>query len=198
VSQSKGSGHISPRRRALRQAQRTSALIASELDRRPQLGGVNSGYVPVGGVVISDPIAHAFDQRVFPGALTYSGHPLAAASIIAALTAMREEYVVEHAAQIGAHHLAPELAALAAKHEVIGEVRGSGVFWAIELVSDRATKTPLDAAAMGRLKSDLICRGLLPFTVDNRIHVAPPAVVTTSEIERGLDLIDQALAALMS
>ena len=169
-------------------------------DVRPDLitfaKGVNSGYVPVGGVIISDPVAHAFDDRVFPGGLTYSGHPLAAASIVAALTTMEEEGVVEHAAQIGTHHLGPGLAALAAKHEVIGEVRGTGVFWAIELVSDRATKTPLDATAMGRLKNDLISRGLLPFTVDNRIHVVPPAVVTAEQIERGLDLIDQALTAL--
>ena len=51
--------------------------------------GSNSGYVPVGGVVISDPIAATFDDRVFPGGLTYSGHPLAAASIVASIDAMQ-------------------------------------------------------------------------------------------------------------
>jgi taurine--2-oxoglutarate transaminase len=171
-------------------------------DVRPDLitfaKGVNSGYVPVGGVIISDPVAHAFDERVFPGGLTYSGHPLAAASIVAALTAMEDEGVVEHAAQIGAEHLASGLAALADKHELIGEVRGTGVFWAIELVTDRAARTPLDTATMAVLKSDLVSRGLLPFTVDNRIHVVPPAVVTADEIEQGLDLIDRALTALGS
>jgi taurine---2-oxoglutarate transaminase len=171
-------------------------------DVRPDLisfaKGVNSGYVPVGGVIISDPVAHAFDERVFPGGLTYSGHPLAAASIVAALTAMEEEGVVEHAAQIGAEQLAPGLEALAGKHELIGEVRGSGVFWAIELVSDRAARTPLDAATMAVLKHDLLSRGLLPFTADNRIHVVPPAIVTAEEIAQGLDLIDQALTAIRS
>src|SRR5690606_13618520 len=64
-------------------------------DVRPDLitfaKGVNSGYIPVGGVIISDPIAATFDDRVFPGGLTYSGHPLAMASIVAALDAMASE-----------------------------------------------------------------------------------------------------------
>ncbi len=59
--------------------------------------GVNSGYVPVGGVIISDEIAATFDERVFPGGLTYSGHPLAAASIVATINAMRDEGIVENA-----------------------------------------------------------------------------------------------------
>ena len=174
------------------------ALDAFEV--RPDLitfaKGVNSGYIPVGGVVISDPVAHAFDERVFPGGLTYSGHPIAAASIVAALEAMEEEGVVENAAVIGSEHLAPGLAALADKHQVIGEVRGTGVFWAIELVSDRSTKQPVEPAVMARLKSELLRLGLLPFIVENRIHVVPPAIVTADEIRHGLRLIDQALGAV--
>ena len=169
-------------------------------DVRPDLitfaKGVNSGYVPVGGVIISERIAAEFDDRVFPGGLTYSGHPLAAASIVAALTAMEEEGVVENAARIGTDHLGPGLAALADKHPLIGEVRGTGVFWAVELVADRTTKQPLGAPAMARLKKDLVGRGLLPFTADNRLHVVPPAIVTAEEIAQGLELIDQALTAL--
>jgi len=157
--------------------------------------GVNSGYVPVGGVVISDPVSHHFDERVFPGGLTYSGHPLAAASIVAALTAMEEEGVVRNAKRIGSDVLAPALEALKS-HDVVGEVRGSGVFWAVELVSDRETRTPLDAGTMGRLKTDLLSRGLLPFTAENRVHVVPPAVVTDEEARRGVAIIDEALAAL--
>ena len=157
--------------------------------------GVNSGYVPVGGVMISSPVAHHFDDRVFPGGLTYSGHPLAMASIVGNLTAMAEEGVVENARAIGTDVPGPGLEALAAKHDIIGEVRGTGVFWTIELVSDRETKAPIDAAAMARLRSDLIARGLLPFTTDNRIHVVPPCVITPDEARRGLEIIDAALAA---
>ena len=169
-------------------------------DVRPDLitfaKGVNSGYVPVGGVIISEPISAAFDKRVFPGGLTYSGHPLAAASIVENLTAMAEEGVVEHARQIGTDELGPGLEALADKHEVIGEVRGTGVFWAVELVADRGSRAPLEAADMGRLKGDLTQARLLPFIADNRLHVVPPAVVTADEVAQGLEIIDGALSRL--
>lgn len=157
--------------------------------------GVNSGYIPVGGVIISDPIAKTFDDRVFPGGLTYSGHPLASASIVAALNAMEEEGVIENAKHIGETVLGPGLHALKEKHEVIGDVRGMGVFWAVELVTDRKTKTPVPAADMAKLKADLTSAGLLPFMADNRIHVVPPAVVTEEEAKRGLEIIDAVLSA---
>ena len=158
--------------------------------------GVNSGYVPTGGVIIPAWIAEAFDERVFPGGLTYSGHPLAMASIVGALDAMSEEGIVEHAAQIGREVLGPGLAALAERHAMIGEVRGVGVFWALDLVSDPATREPIGAPDLGKLKSGLMERGYLPFTADNRIHVVPPCVVTREEAERGLAILDEAFTAL--
>ena len=158
--------------------------------------GVNSGYVPVGGVVISEEIAATFDERVVPGGLTYSGHPLAAASIVASIEAFEEDNIVENAERIGRDHLAPGLAALAARHPVIGEVRGRGVFWALELVQDQETRQPVTPAFMGRIKAELLKRGLLPFIADNRIHVVPPAVVTPEEIRRALELYDEALAGV--
>ncbi|MEP6480930.1 MAG: aminotransferase class III-fold pyridoxal phosphate-dependent enzyme, partial [Rhodoglobus sp.] len=72
--------------------------------------GVNSGYVPAGGVIISESIANAFDTQVYPGGLTYSGHPLAMASIVAALDAMESEGIVDNAKAIGRDHLGPGLA----------------------------------------------------------------------------------------
>jgi taurine---2-oxoglutarate transaminase len=158
--------------------------------------GVNSGYVPVGGVMISEPISAFFDERVFAGGLTYSGHPLAMASIIAALDAMESEGIVAHAKRIGAEVIAPTLAGFAEKYDVVGEVRGSGVFHAIELVSDRATRTPLDAATMGGLKARLLERDLLPFVQDNRIHVVPPCVVTEDQAREGLAIIGDVLGSL--
>jgi len=158
--------------------------------------GVNSGYIPVGGVIISDPIIRTFDERVFPGGLTYSGHPLACASIIATIEAMEDEKVVENAQHIGETVLGPGLEALKAKHEIIGDVRGSGVFWAVEFVTDRATKSPVDAAWMGKLKSALMAHKLLPFMADNRLHVVPPCVVTEDEAREGLAIIDAVLGEL--
>lgn len=166
-------------------------------DVRPDLitfaKGVNSGYVPAGGVLISDPIAATFDTRVFPGGLTYSGHPLAMAAIVATITAMEDEGIVEHAADIGADVLAPGLLEMAARHELVGEVRGLGVFWAIELVADRATREPVPAATMGRIKAAMLERGVLPFLADNRIHVVPPCVITAEEARQGLAVIDEVL-----
>ncbi|WP_250447422.1 aspartate aminotransferase family protein [Actinotalea sp. C106] len=180
---------------------RTGSWFALEHhDVRPDLitfaKGVNSGYVPVGGVLLCDEIAATFDDRVFPGGLTYSGHPLAMASIVATLDAMADEGVVENAARIGAQVLGPGLAALAEKHPVVGEVRGVGVFWALELVADRTTREPLAAGAVGALKADLTRRGLLPFVAENRVHVVPPCVVTDAEVHEALEVYDAALTQI--
>lgn len=158
--------------------------------------GVNSGYVPVGGVVISESISAAFDTQVFPGGLTYSGHPLAMASIVASIDAMAEEGIVENAASVGEDVLGPGLRALADQHPMIGEVRGLGVFWALDLVADRETREPVAPSVIGALKGELMSRGLLPFVADNRLHVVPPCVITAGECLRGLAIIDEALTAI--
>lgn len=155
--------------------------------------GVNSGYVPVGGVIMSDDIARRFDERVFPGGLTYSGHPLAAASIVAAQEAMAEEGVVEHARKIGEDVFGPALRELAERHEVIGEVRGKGVFWAAELVDDRETRAPLPDTQTVAVKAKLQEAGLLVMPVANRLHLVPPAIVTAEEIHRAVIALDDAL-----
>ncbi|WP_119698711.1 aspartate aminotransferase family protein [Microbacterium halotolerans] len=159
--------------------------------------GVNSGYVPVGGVLPSPEVAAHFDDTVFPGGLTYSGHPLAAASIVAAIDAMSEEGIVDGARDIGEHVIGPGLAALADAHDVIGEVRGLGVFWAVELVADRATRDPLPAAAMAELKALLLDRGILPFVQENRVHVVPPCNVRQDEISTFLTALDDALREIV-
>lgn len=158
--------------------------------------GVNSGYVPAGGVLISDAVAATFDDRVFPGGLTYSGHPLAMAAIVATIEAMEREGIVENAARIGTDLLAPGLAALADAHPSVGEVRGTGAFWALELVTDRVSREPVPAAAMGALKSGLVDRGILPFVQDNRIHVVPPLIVTDAQVAQALAAYDEVLTAL--
>lgn len=148
--------------------------------------GVNAGYVPAGGVLISEPIARYFDDHFFAGGLTYSGHPLAMAAIVATIDAMKEEKVVENAASIGNEVLRPGLEALAEKHAIIGEVRGRGLFQALELVSSREQKTPLTAADMAAIKGALTEAGLLAFVVENRIHVVPPCTITAEQVAQGL------------
>jgi len=177
-------------------------FAAAEGDWTPDLitfaKGVNSGYVPAGGVVISESIANAFETQVFPGGLTYSGHPLAMASIVASIDAMDEEGIIDNARIIGADHLGPGLAALAAKHPMIGEVRGLGVFWALDLVDDPETRDPVSGAVIAQLKTELMSRGLFPFSADNRIHVVPPCVVTPDEVARALAIYDEAFTVVES
>nr|WP_304804750.1 aspartate aminotransferase family protein [Nocardioides sp.] len=176
------------------------ALDAFDTGRGPDLiafaKGVNSGYVPVGGVVISDEIAADFDEAVFPGGLTYSGHPLAAASIVGALDAMESEGIVDNARRVGAEVIGPGLRELADKHPVVGEVRGLGVFWALDLVTDRATRAPVPPALIGLAKKEALARGLVPFAADNRIHVVPPCVVTDDEVAEALAIYDEVLTVL--
>src|SRR5512134_1060957 len=110
---------------------RTGAWFAFDnYDVRPDLiafaKGVNSGYVPLGGVVISDEIYETFRERVYPGGLTYSGHPLACAAAVATIEAMREERIVDNARRIGDEVLGPGLRELAARHPCVGEARGLG------------------------------------------------------------------------
>lgn len=155
--------------------------------------GVNSGYVPAGGVLIPPAIAGEFDTRVFPGGLTYSGHPLAMAAIVATIDAMRDEGIVDNAAHIGRDVLGPALHALADRHPLIGEVRGLGVFWALDLVTDCATREPVPVADVVAIKGRLLKSGLLPFSADNRIHVVPPCIVTEAQVARAIDLYDAAL-----
>lgn len=155
--------------------------------------GVNAGYVPAGGVIISEKIARYFDDHFFAGGLTYSGHPLAMSAIVATLDAMKEEKVVENAATIGNGVLRSGLETLAEKHALIGEVRGRGMFQALELVTNRKSKTPVAAADMGAIKSALINAGLLPFVVENRIHVVPPCTISAAEVQKGLAIFDKVL-----
>ena len=163
--------------------------------------GVNSGYVPLGGVVISNPISESFNDRVFPGGLTYSGHPLACAAAVATIDVMKQERIVEQAAEIGENVIGPGLRDLAKKHKLIGEVRGLGVFWALDLVSDRSSRAPLapyggTSPAMTALVSECKKRGLMPFTNFNRMHVVPPCNITAEEAREGIAILDAAFDSI--
>lgn len=158
--------------------------------------GVNSGYVPVGGVIISEKICNYFDSNFFPGGLTYSGHPLAMASIVATLDAMKDEQILQHVQHISHNVLGPGLKQLAEKHAMIGEVRGVGVFWAIELVTSRETKERVSLQVMNEIKSLCTDKGLLTFVVENRIHVVPPCTVSPEEVLAALKIYDDVLTEI--
>ncbi|GAM74839.1 PLP-dependent aminotransferase NCgl2355 [Vibrio ishigakensis] len=107
---------------------------------------------------------------------------------------MEEEGIVRYADEVGNTVLGPALIELMEKHTSIGDIRGKGMFWALELVEDRATREPLSAQKMGALKAKLTDKGLLSFIVNNRIHVAPPLIIKPNEIEQGVAIISQVLS----
>lgn len=163
--------------------------------------GVNSGYVPLGGVIISDKISATFKDRMYPGGLTYSGHPLACASAVASINIFKEEGIVEHARMLGETVIGPGLREIQERHPSVGEVRGLGCFWAIELVKNRETRemlVPFNAAGpAAKPVTDVVAackaKGVWPFAHFNRVHVTPPCTTSPDEIRQGLAVIDEAL-----
>ena len=163
--------------------------------------GINSGYVPLGAMSVRDHVYEAIENRFFAGGLTYSGHPLACAVGVASIEAFREEGVVENAAAMG-EVFATELAALAERHPSIGEVRGRGCFWGLELVRSRETREPLvpfngageAAEPVTRLAKAALERGLYLMTHWNVIMVCPPLTITREELDEGITILDEALS----
>ena len=163
--------------------------------------GINSGYVPLGAMIVREPIAEWVRDKYFAGGLTYSGHPLACASAIASIEAFREEDIVENAAEMGGV-FAEALRGLQDRHPSVGEVRGLGCFWGIELVRNRATREPLVPfnatgqafAPVARLGKAALERGLYLMTHWNVVMVCPPLTITREEIDEGIAILDEALA----
>jgi taurine---2-oxoglutarate transaminase len=163
--------------------------------------GINSGYVPLGAMIIRPHLREWVRDKFFPGGLTYAGHPLACASAVASIEAFREESVVENAAEVGSY-LGEGLRGLAERHASIGEVRGLGCFWGVELVKNRDSREMLvpfngsgeAAAPVSRLVKAALERGLYLMTHWNVIMVVPPLTITREEVDEGLAILDEALA----
>jgi taurine--2-oxoglutarate transaminase len=163
--------------------------------------GINSGYVPLGAMVIREPIAEWVRDKYFAGGLTYSGHPLACAAAVASIEAFKEEGIVENAAEMGTV-FREQLGSLQEKHPSIGEVRGLGCFWGVELVRNRETRepfVPFNASGeaftpMARVMKAALERGLYLMTHWNVIMVCPSLTITRDELEEGIAVLDEALA----
>jgi len=163
--------------------------------------GINSGYIPLGAMIFRRHIGDWVRDKFFPGGLTYAGHPLACASAVASIEAFQEEGVVENAAEVGAY-LGEGLRGLAESHPSIGDVRGLGCFWGVELVKNRETREMLvpynasgeAAAPVARLAKTALERGLYLMTHWNMVMVVPPLTITREEVDEGLATLDEALA----
>src|SRR3989454_6642176 len=160
--------------------------------------GVTSGYVPLGGAIVTEKVARHFDNNVLWVGSTYSGHPLACAAGAATIEAYREDGLIERSARMGEKLLA-ELRKLADRHLSVGDVRGRGLFAGIELVKDRKSKEMLErwngpsSPLANALKSALLQRDVYVFCRWNMLFIAPPLVVTEDELAFGAKAVDEAL-----
>jgi taurine--2-oxoglutarate transaminase len=162
--------------------------------------GITSGYLPLGAVIVSERIAEFFEDRTFWGGLTYSGHPMSCAAGMATIQVYRDDGLLENTRRME-RVMAEGLAGLASRHPAVGDVRGLGLFWVLELVKDRQTREPLvpwnakrsELGPMPKVARYMREHGLYTFTKWNWIFVVPPLCIDADQIAEGLAVIDGAL-----
>jgi len=162
--------------------------------------GLTCGYVPMGAVAVSKKIWEHFRDKMLWCGLTYNAHPLACGAAAACLDVYKEEGLVENARKLGGE-LLHELEALKQKHPCVGDVRGKGLFAAIDLVKDRQTKEPLipwnakgaDGALTKEINGRLLRGGVSTQVRWNWIFLAPPLVINLEQLREGLKVIDETL-----
>lgn len=163
--------------------------------------GITNAMVPLGVCATSRAIADYFEDNFFAHGHTYEAHPLTLAPAIAAIDEYKRLGLIERSAKVG-EVLGGKLRGLAARHRCIGDVRGMGMFWALDLVKDRATRepfdTPQDKAARRPLVVDLVTaelgkRGVSMMGWISHLVVAPPLIVTEAEIDEAIAALDAAL-----
>ncbi len=160
--------------------------------------GLTSAYAPLGAVAMRPEIANHFNERVYYGGLTYNANHLGMAAAVANINVIKDEKLVEKAANTG-EYLTSMLQELKAKHPSVGDVRSIGLFAAIELVKSRKTKEPLSgfnqptSEVMGKVKQFIIQNGIYVHTHFNLILIIPPLIIEPEELKAGIEIIDEAL-----
>jgi len=162
--------------------------------------GLTSGYLPLGAMVVTDKIAHYFDDKPMLLGLTYSAHAVACAAAIENLKIIEEDNLVAKAAEMG-KYIESEVAKLKAKHPSIGDFRNTGLLGCIELVKNRQTKEPItpwnakpnDMEVTNKMAAKIRELGMFTFVRWNWIFIAPPLNVSKEEVDEGLKIISQAI-----
>lgn len=163
--------------------------------------GLTCGYVPLGGMIVTESLANAFNDRPLPLGLTYSAHAVACAAANEVLSIYEDEHLIENAAQMG-QYMEVEVAKLQERHPSIGDFRNTGLLGCIELVKNRETKepmapfnaTPTEMEVMNKVAAKLGELGLFTFVRWGYIFTAPPLCVTKEQIDEGLNIISKAIS----
>ena len=164
--------------------------------------GINNAALPLGATMVRKPIADFMDDRMFYGGLTQFGNPISCAAAIASIEIYREEGLIENSRVLGKKLLA-ELEKMKQRHPSIGDVRGLGIFAAIEFVKDRKTREPLvpwtvenyekKDPAINAVLNQMKSEGVIGYSRWNVIFIAPPLCITEEQLMEGLRVIDQAI-----
>jgi taurine--2-oxoglutarate transaminase len=166
--------------------------------------GITSAYVPLGLCATTDKIASHFDEHYFAHGHTYEAHPLTLAAAIAAIREFKRLNLIDRAAEM-APYMEQKLRKLQEKHHSIGDVRGLGLFWAVDLTKDRATKAPFNTfkdkaenkpLVVDRIAAEMMKNGVYMQAWVNHFIIAPPLIITREEIDKGVDALDQAMTGL--
>jgi taurine--2-oxoglutarate transaminase len=158
--------------------------------------GITSGYVPLGAVIVSEPIAKFFDDKYLFAGLTYNGHALACAAALATIQVYEDDKLIENAVRVG-KFLGEALEGIKARHPSVGDVRYIGLFSAIELVANRETKAIFPASVMGEVGKVLRQNGLFTFIMANNmgsiVFAVPPLCITQEQVAEGFVIVEKAL-----
>ncbi len=164
--------------------------------------GITSAYVPLGLCATTEKIADYFNDHFFAHGHTYEAHPMTLAPAIATIQEMQRLDLVNRANTVGAY-LGEKLAALQAVHRSIGEVRGMGMFWGIELVKNRTTKQPFNSMSekvagtpllVDKIAAEMMKKGVAVQSWVSHFVIAPPLIISKEEIDLGVAALDEALA----
>jgi taurine--2-oxoglutarate transaminase len=164
--------------------------------------GITSAYVPLGLCATTRKVAAHFDDHYFAHGHTYEAHPMTLAPAVATIHEMQRLGLVERANEIGAY-LGEKLKALASRHPSIGDVRGIGLFWAVELVKDRQTKQPFNTMrdkvegkplVVDQVAAEAMKGGVAVQAWVSHFVIAPPLIISEAEVDAGVAALDAGLS----
>ncbi|HSP06448.1 MAG TPA: aminotransferase class III-fold pyridoxal phosphate-dependent enzyme, partial [Acidobacteriota bacterium] len=163
--------------------------------------GITSAYMPLGLTATTKKIADYFEDHYFAHGHTYEAHPLTLAPGVAAIQEYRRLNLIERAAEMGVY-LGGKLREIASRHRSVGEVRGLGLFWAVDLVKDPKTRAPFNTYAdkvsgspllVDKVAAEAMKKGVYVQAWVNHFVIAPPLIITKDEVDQGLAALDESL-----
>lgn len=162
--------------------------------------GLTSGYIPLGGMMVTSEIADAFNDRYLPLGLTYSAHAVCCAAALAVIKVYEDQNLIQASAEKGSY-MDEKMQSLKENHPCIGDWRNTGLLGCLEIVKNKESKEPMapwnakpeDMTVMSQVAARIKELGMFTFVKWNFIFITPPLIITKSEIDQGIEIISEAL-----